>query len=176
MLWIAAQRRDSLAIQLNNDDVFRRKLFLRRDLVVHVAEDLPRAVCLLLPDKQVLAAEMGLLPVSRHVTFENRGRNRDVTHDVEAVPIERQRERHKVRVGDELLVVIADRGLADHRLLLLGHENRILIVKVRERAGVLLVGRRDPLLVTIFHRRLDLGFIFVRQGRQDDKQHECEQE
>jgi hypothetical protein len=39
---------------------------------------------------------MGLLPVPRHVTFENRGRNRNVTHRVEAVPIDRQHERHWV--------------------------------------------------------------------------------
>ena len=42
-------------------------LFLRWDLVVHVAEDLPRTVCLLLPHKQVLAAEMDLfaaLPIA----------------------------------------------------------------------------------------------------------------
>ena len=86
-------------------------LFLRWDLVEHVAKDLPRTISLLLPHKQVLAAEMDLLPVPRHVTFENRGRNRDVTHHVEAVPIERQRERHKVRIGDKLLVILADRGV-----------------------------------------------------------------
>jgi hypothetical protein len=78
-------------------------LFLRWDLVEHVAKNLPRTVCLFLPDKQVLAAEMDLLAVPRHVTFEHRGRNRDVTHHVEAVPIERQRERYKVRVGDKFL-------------------------------------------------------------------------
>jgi hypothetical protein len=88
------------------------QLFLRWDLVEHVARNLPRTVCLFLPDKQVLAAEMDLLPVPRHLTFEHRGRNRDVTHHVEAVPIDRQRERHKVRVGDKLLVILADRGLA----------------------------------------------------------------
>jgi len=46
--------------------------------------------------------ELNLLPVPRHITFENRGRNRDVIHHVEAVPIERQRERHKVRIGDQV--------------------------------------------------------------------------
>jgi len=47
-------------------------LFLRWDLVVHVAEDLPRAVCLLLPHKQVLAAEMDLfaaLPIAGSSCF-----------------------------------------------------------------------------------------------------------
>jgi hypothetical protein len=83
-------------------------LFLRRDLVVHVAEDLPRTIRLLLPHKQVLAAEMDLFPVPRHVTIENRGRNRDVIHHVEAVAIDCQRERHKVLVGDKLLVILAD--------------------------------------------------------------------
>jgi PIN domain nuclease of toxin-antitoxin system len=48
-----------------------RKLFLHRNLVVHVAEDLPQTVFLLLSHKQVLAREMGLLPVARHVPFEN---------------------------------------------------------------------------------------------------------
>jgi hypothetical protein len=156
--------------------VWSRKLFLRWDLVVHVAKDLPRTVFLLPPHKQILAAEMGLLPVPRYVTFENRGRNHDITHHVEAVPIERQRERHKVRVGDKLLVILADRGLAEHRLLLLGHEDRILVVKVVKRLGVFLIRRGDPLLVTILHRGLDLGFVVVRQGRQDDKEHECERE
>jgi hypothetical protein len=33
-------------------------LFLRWDLVEHVAKNLPRTVCLFLPDKQVLAVEM----------------------------------------------------------------------------------------------------------------------
>ena|SRR5206468_11158283 len=50
-------------------DAKRAMLFLRRDLVVHVAEDLPRTVYLLLPHKQVLAAEMDLFPVPRHVLF-----------------------------------------------------------------------------------------------------------
>jgi PhnB protein len=43
---------------------------------------------------------MDLLPVPLHVTFENRGRNGDVVRHVEAVPIERQRERHEVQVGE----------------------------------------------------------------------------
>src|SRR5262245_14855296 len=98
--------------------VTRDQLFLRWDLVEHVAKNLPQTVCLFLPDKQVLAAEMDLLAVPRHVTFEHRGRNRDVTHQVEAVPIERQRKRDKLRVGDKLLVILADRSLADLRLLL----------------------------------------------------------
>ena len=94
---------------------------------------------------------------------------------MEAVPIERQRERHKVRVGDKLLVIFADRGLADRRLLFLGHENCILVVKVRERRGVFLVRRGDPVLVTILHRGLDPGFfIVVRQHRHGGKQHETE--
>jgi hypothetical protein len=45
------------------------------------------------------------------VTFADRGRNRDVAHRVEAVPIKRQRERHKLRIGEELLVILADRGV-----------------------------------------------------------------
>ena len=61
--------------------------FLRWDLVVHVTKNLPRTVGLFLPDKQVLAAEMDLLAVSRHVAFEERGRNRDVTHQMEAVQL-----------------------------------------------------------------------------------------
>ena len=56
---------------------------LRWDFVVHVAKDFPRTVRFLLPDKQVLAAEINSLPVSRHVPFENRGRNRDVIHHVD---------------------------------------------------------------------------------------------
>src|SRR6476660_2273707 len=109
-----------------DNDVCSRKLFFRRDLVEHVAKNLPRTVWLFLPHKQVLAAEMGLLPVPRDVTFENRRGNRDVTHQVEAVPIQRQRERHKVRVGNKLLVILANRCLTEHWLLLLGHEDRIL--------------------------------------------------
>jgi hypothetical protein len=142
-------------------------LFLGWDLVEHVAKDLPRTVCLVLPDKQVLAAEMDLLPVPRNVTFENRGRDRDITHQVEAVPIESQRERHKVRIGDKLLVILSDRGLADRGFLLLGHEDRILVVKIGERLGVFLVRRGDPLLITILHYRFDLGFVVLRQGWQD---------
>jgi hypothetical protein len=60
-----------------------------------------------------------------------KSRNRDVTDRVEAVPIDRQRERHKVRVGDKRPVILADRGLADRRLFLFGHENRIHVVKLK---------------------------------------------
>ena len=49
----------------------------------------------------------------------------------------------KVRVGDKLLVILADRGLAEHRLLFLGHEDRILVVKVGKRLGVFLIRRGD---------------------------------
>jgi hypothetical protein len=40
----------------------------------------------------------GSASLPRHVAFEHRGRDRDVTRHVEAVPAEHQRERHKVRV------------------------------------------------------------------------------
>src|ERR1700741_293484 len=85
------------------------QLFLRWDLVVHVAKDFPRTVRFLLPDKQVLPAKMDLLPAPRHVTFENRGRNGDIAHRVEAVPVDLKCERHKVRVGEKLLVILAYR-------------------------------------------------------------------
>src|SRR6516225_5223124 len=96
------------------------QLFLRWNLVVHVAKNLPRTVCLFFPDKQFLAAEMDLLAVPRYIPFEQDARNRDVAHHMEAVPISRERERDKVRVGEEVLVILADRGLPEYRLLLLG--------------------------------------------------------
>ena len=64
-------------------------LFLRQDLVPHVPEDLPRTVFLLLPQNQVLATEMDLLPAPGRVAFEIRRFNRDVAHHLEALRIER---------------------------------------------------------------------------------------
>ena len=110
---------------------------------------------------------MDLLAVPSQLAIEIRRLDRDVAHHVEAVRFERRRERHKVRVGDELLVILADRRLADHGFLLLRHQDRVFVVKIGERLGVFLVRRGDPLLITILHHRFDLGFVVLRQGRQD---------
>ena len=153
------------------------QLFLRWNLVVHVAKNLPRTVCLFFPDKQFFAAEMDLLGVPRYVPFEQDARNRDVTHHMEAVPVSRKRERDKLWVGEEALVILADRSLPEYRLLLLRQKDRLLVVKVRDRGGVFLVLRCEPLLITILHRGLDLGFVVIlRQHGQGEKQHECEWE
>src|SRR5215831_4452147 len=115
-------------------------------------------------------------PMISSVAFEIRRFDRDVAHHVEALRIDRLRERHIVRVGEELLVPLADRSLAEHGLLPRWHQDRIVVVEVGERRRVFLVRRGDPLLVTILNRSLDVGLVFLRQGRQHDKAYECERE
>jgi hypothetical protein len=83
-------------------------------------------------------------------------------HTLEAIPIERQCERHKVRVDDELLVPFTDRGLADQGLLFGGQEVRILVIKVGERCRVFLVFGGNPFLVAILDRGLDFALVFAR--------------
>ena len=82
----------------------------------------------------------------------------------------------KSGVGEKFLVILADGGLAEHRLLRLGHEDRVLVVKIDHRGGVFLISRSEPFLVTILYRGLDLAFFLLRHGRHRQKQHEREQE
>src|SRR5215469_14272185 len=84
-----------------------RASFLGWDLVKHVSENLPRSVFLLFPYNKVLAVEMDLFVVASHNAVEICRFDRDITHHMEAVRLECQRERRKVRVGDELPVVFA---------------------------------------------------------------------